>query len=420
MFGLPTLPNLGGSFAHQGAQVRGFGFLHDGSIDTIFRFTSTVLFTIDDTEQQQLEALIMAFPTDLPPMVGQQITRTSTSGSAVNNRINTMIAAAGDIYPSKLLGPGSRQCDVIVKGVIAGLPRGGLLVSGNKIQLDDGSAPASETSIRSLANTPGQELTYTCVPYGSGLRMGIDRDEDGDLDAIDNCPDVYNPNQTDADDDGIGDVCAEGGATTTTTTLPELCGNGVIDGAEECDGADLGGNDCTSVGQLSGTLACYANCTFNLEGCALQHGALMIRSVKVSRLSAAAGEQRLSLSSNELSQDVPVVTDPLVEEVRFSLTSPVTSPASLIIPAGDPRWQLRGRKFVWKAGDTPLPGGLSRVTIGMSDQPFKVKIKLADFIGTPLASASAVAVAMWIGNDGWFGADKPCTLSASGNTLSCR
>jgi predicted CXXCH cytochrome family protein len=34
-----------------------------------------------------------------------------------------------------------------------------------------------------------------------------DADGDGILDAVDNCPERYNPDQADADDDGIGDVC---------------------------------------------------------------------------------------------------------------------------------------------------------------------------------------------------------------------
>jgi hypothetical protein len=37
--------------------------------------------------------------------------------------------------------------------------------------------------LRVLALFPGQETTYTCVPVGSGRRIGIDRDVDGVLDA---------------------------------------------------------------------------------------------------------------------------------------------------------------------------------------------------------------------------------------------
>ena len=47
--------------------------------------------------------------------------------------------------------------------------------------------PLSDAALRLLAATPGQELTYTCVPPGSGVRAGIDRDLDGffDRDEVD-------------------------------------------------------------------------------------------------------------------------------------------------------------------------------------------------------------------------------------------
>ena len=35
----------------------------------------------------------------------------------------------------------------------------------------------------------------------------LDNDKDGIMNDVDNCPDTYNPNQEDLDDDGIGDVC---------------------------------------------------------------------------------------------------------------------------------------------------------------------------------------------------------------------
>ena len=64
----------------------------------------------------------------------------------------------------------------------------------------------SDAQVRALAGTEGP-LTYTCAPPGSGVRMGIDRDEDTVLDGFDNCPARDNPDQADSDSDGIGDAC---------------------------------------------------------------------------------------------------------------------------------------------------------------------------------------------------------------------
>jgi hypothetical protein len=45
------------------------------------------------------------------------------------------------------------------------------------------------------------------------------------------------------------------------------CGNGVRETGEACDGADLGGFDCTTLGFQSGTLACDATCRLDTTGC---------------------------------------------------------------------------------------------------------------------------------------------------------
>ena len=37
--------------------------------------------------------------------------------------------------------------------------------------------------LKYIAEEKEQELTFTCVPPGSGFRIGIDRDEDGIYDA---------------------------------------------------------------------------------------------------------------------------------------------------------------------------------------------------------------------------------------------
>jgi hypothetical protein len=40
-----------------------------------------------------------------------------------------------------------------------------------------GQPPINEATLRSLAT--GRPVTYTCVPPGSGERIGVDRDGDG-------------------------------------------------------------------------------------------------------------------------------------------------------------------------------------------------------------------------------------------------
>lgn len=45
------------------------------------------------------------------------------------------------------------------------------------------------------------------------------------------------------------------------------CGNGIQEGSEQCDGSDLGGATCVSLGYAGGTLSCQADCTFNTSAC---------------------------------------------------------------------------------------------------------------------------------------------------------
>jgi subtilisin-like proprotein convertase family protein len=50
--------------------------------------------------------------------------------------------------------------------------------------------------------------------------------------------------------------------------LPPGCGNMIVEGTEECDGTNLGFQDCITAGFGSGTLACDASCAFDTSGCA--------------------------------------------------------------------------------------------------------------------------------------------------------
>jgi len=47
-----------------------------------------------------------------------------------------------------------------------------------------------------------------------------------------------------------------------------ICGDGVQAGPEDCDGLDFGGNDCASIGFDEGTLDCnYLSCTYDVSEC---------------------------------------------------------------------------------------------------------------------------------------------------------
>ena len=173
MFGMPAVAGFrSGNNGNLGPQVRGFGFLHDGSVDTVFRFHGANVFSTTPTDQANLEQFVLAFDSNLAPIVGQQITLTSTNGGTVGPRISLLIARAA-----------AGECEVTVKGTLAGEQRGWFRTAAGMFQSDRVSeTPLTDAALRAQAATAGQERTYTCVPPGSGQRIGVDRDDDGFFD----------------------------------------------------------------------------------------------------------------------------------------------------------------------------------------------------------------------------------------------
>jgi hypothetical protein len=185
MFG----PTIGG--ATTGDQIRGWGFQHDGSIDSMKIFLDSPgapgFFALTNDQKFRLEAFMLTFPSDLAPIVGQQITLTATNADAVGPRIDLLIARANTPFTSLVLGGTVTECDLIVKGSIGGSQRGWVL-QGTQFRddfhaLDDPTGLWTDAQVRSLATTEGP-LTYTCAPPGSGVRMGIDRNLDGTPDGL--------------------------------------------------------------------------------------------------------------------------------------------------------------------------------------------------------------------------------------------
>ncbi len=185
MFGNPANPGfLGGDNGFKGDQVRGFGFLHDGSVDTVFRFTHGLSFSEQfvgpgnngipdgpqgELQRRQLEAFILAFPTNLAPVVGQQVTLTASSSAAAGSRADLLRQRAD-----------AGECDLVAKTRISDDEAGFLYVGSGLFARDRrGQPPIPGAALRSLAGDAGRPVTYTCVPPGSGERVGVDRDGDG-------------------------------------------------------------------------------------------------------------------------------------------------------------------------------------------------------------------------------------------------
>lgn len=119
MFGVPNVDfNLTGDGSHEGAQVRGTGYIHDGSTDTLFRFFTAdvfqnpgLLFDEDNVEfnggepqRRDVEQAMLAFDSDLAPIVGQQVTFDDTNFANVSGRIDLLEQRAGTPLVSAVLG----------------------------------------------------------------------------------------------------------------------------------------------------------------------------------------------------------------------------------------------------------------------------------------------------------------------------
>lgn len=170
-----------------GDQIRGFGFMHDGNTDTLFRFHGSTVFAQRPLEhplpnpngfsrdvegidkRRQVEQFLLAFDTNLAPIVGQQVTLTEYNEEWASPRLNLLIERSE-----------AGECDLVAK-TQNGLREVGFLYRGDGMFDHDSryKQSVSDKTLREYANRLHGEITYTCVPPGSGLRIALDRDEDG-------------------------------------------------------------------------------------------------------------------------------------------------------------------------------------------------------------------------------------------------
>lgn len=190
MFGMGPLPFLQQhqDFSHQGDQIRGFGFLHNGGVDTIFRFTSLLSFTdlltpagfplgpLGDPERRDVEEFLLAFDSNLKPIVGQQVTLTAANAAEASSRIDLMISRASAVGGSE---PRAPECELVVTTRRGRHELGYLYLDGENLFQPSDPLRSKLTDAQLRARAKWGALTYTCVPLGSGQRMALDADLDG-------------------------------------------------------------------------------------------------------------------------------------------------------------------------------------------------------------------------------------------------
>lgn len=210
MFGLPDrrgfLPSH--TAEHQGEQIRGFGFLHDGATDLLFNFLKGGVFDNgdescpegassihgcdfnlgpvgipNDNVRQGLVDYLMEFDNDIAPIVGQQITVASSSNDSVFDRLDLLLQRAETGFVSKILGGRVSECDLVAQGEVAGKRKAFLY---NPLTMSFTPDKVSEadilkTDLRSELLAGNNILTFTCLVPGTGKRFALDGDLDGTL-----------------------------------------------------------------------------------------------------------------------------------------------------------------------------------------------------------------------------------------------
>jgi mono/diheme cytochrome c family protein len=163
--------------------LTGFGFLHDGAIDSVARFLSAGAFSVQsDQEVADLVSLMMAFSgseldngniplgntpdesQDTHAGVGMQYTL--IQATQLNNEIDEIISISS-----------AGRVDLIVKSANANY----LYMPDTDVFIDEQGVKINALGLMAIADE-NNHLTYSIVPLGLGQRLAFDRDGDGVFD----------------------------------------------------------------------------------------------------------------------------------------------------------------------------------------------------------------------------------------------
>jgi YVTN family beta-propeller protein len=185
MFGFPRTSFFNNvATTNLGPQVRGTGFTNEGSVDSVFHFLNAKVFnpTLNsgfplvnpDSTRRDVEQYVLAFDSDLAPIVGQQVTLTPSNAAVGGARLTLLEQRAGTAFTSKVLGGTVTECDLVATAVLNGAPMRFLYVpASNTFVSGNGALTLPDSTMRAIAALPGagHEITFTAVTPGAGLRI---------------------------------------------------------------------------------------------------------------------------------------------------------------------------------------------------------------------------------------------------------
>jgi len=452
MFGLPS-GVLNGT-GNLGNQVRGFGILHDGSIPTVQNFLSSSVFNLTATQRTQLQEFVLSFDTGLKPAVGQQVSvsPTTVADATVIGRIDLLIGRDD-----------AGQCDLVAKGVLSGMARGWVYAGGNNFRSDrNGEALVDKTTLRLQAAVAGQDLTFTCVPPGSGQRIGIDRDEDSYFDATEADMGTDPADPASIPPTATPTATATGTATATITNTPLVPATSTstptitvpptvtrtptqtatrtatatrtITRTPTASVTATPTRTITPTPSITPTMSATPTATPPLD--CVGGGIIQRAKLRVSRDDAPAGDEKITLKG----EFVVATTSPAVDPVAHGLTLMVVDHGtsqvllSRTLPAGfaspgwvgfSPSWTFRDRDHVTAANGvekallrdrSSRTPGLMQIRLKGGGADFQLTSTNLDLI-VILGGATEGSIGQ-CGRVAFTGAPS-CTLSASGKTLRC-
>ena len=261
---IPQLRNIYEKVGFDMTQTRnrtGFGMLHDGSVDSIERFVSEPVFNVNnDQEVADLVAFMLAFSgSELPSGSTTNVlippgTLSQDTHAAVGEQTTMVDSLNAPPEQTLLIVSMLAQADLGKVGVVArGVQNGemrGYAYSGGGVFQSDRLAETRTSGELLVSAAPGSELTYTVVPIGTQVRIGIDRDADGyyDGDEVAACSDPADPAiipggpgsglPGDLNADGVIDL-SDLGVVLADFNCSGLCA-GDVDGDGDTDLSDLG------------------------------------------------------------------------------------------------------------------------------------------------------------------------------------